>query len=201
MKIVHLVLSNVYAGIEQHVNELVLNLEQESKTDVIIICNKEIASRFDSNNIQVINNFSRRSPIGLIKLLLKIHKIKPDIIHTHGSKTTSIINVIKKFLPIKHVATAHGIKNKTSVYKKATKLITVSQMVKESIDASSVVINNWYPPIVQKPTNPSRANRYQPKNAPSRLCVEPQKQGHKGNVGSLRKIKRRNTKYPEQSGQ
>jgi len=149
MKIVHLVLSNVYAGIEQHVNELVLNLEQESKTDVIIICNKEIASRFDSNNIQVINNFSRRSPIGLIKLLLKIHKIKPDIIHTHGSKTTSVINIIKKFLPIKHVATAHGIKNKTSVYKKATKLITVSQMVKESIDASSVVINNWYPPIVQ----------------------------------------------------
>ena len=149
MKIVHLVLSNVYAGIEQHVNELVLNLEQESKTDVIIICNKEIASRFDSNNIQVINNFSRRSPIGLIKLLLKIHKIKPDIIHTHGSKTTSVINVIKKFLPIMHVATAHGIKNKTSVYKKATKLITVSQMVKESIDASSVVINNWYPPIVQ----------------------------------------------------
>ena len=149
MKIVHLVLSNVYAGIEQHVNELVLNLEQESKTDVIIICNKEIASRFDSNNIQVINNFSRRSPIGLIKLLLKIHKIKPDIIHTHGSKTTSVINVIKKFLPIKHVATAHGIKNKTSVYKKATKLITVSQKVKESIDASSVVINNWYPPIVQ----------------------------------------------------
>ena len=149
MKIVHLVLSNVYAGIEQHVNELVLNLEQESKTDVTIICNKEIASRFDGNNIQVINNFSRRSPIGLIKLLLKIHKIKPDIIHTHGSKTTSIINVIKKFLPIKHVATAHGIKNKTSVYKKATKLITVSQMVKESIDASSVVINNWYPPIVQ----------------------------------------------------
>ena len=149
MKIVNLVLSNVYAGIEQHVNELVLNLEQESKTDVIIICNKEIASRFDSNNIQVINNFSRRSPIGLIKLLLKIHKIKPDIIHTHGSKTTSVINVIKKFLPIMHVATAHGIKNKTSVYKKATKLITVSQMVKESIDASSVVINNWYPPIVQ----------------------------------------------------
>lgn len=149
MKIVHLVLSNVYAGIEQHVNELTLNLEQESDVDVSIVCNKEIASKFESSNIEVINNFSRRSPIGLIKLLLKIHKIKPDIIHTHGSKTTSVINVIKKFLPIKHVATAHGIKNKTSVYKKATKLITVSQMVKESIDASSVVINNWYPPIVQ----------------------------------------------------
>jgi len=149
MKIVHLVLSNVYAGIEQHVNELTLNLERESEIDVSIICNKEIASKFDSNSIEVINNFSRRSPTGLIKLLLKIHKIKPDIIHTHGSKTTSIINLIKKFIKIKHVATAHGIKNKTSVYKKATKLITVSQIAKESIDASSVVINNWYPPIVQ----------------------------------------------------
>ena len=149
MKIVHLVLSNVYAGIEQHVNELTLNLERESEIDVSIICNKEIASKFDSNSIEVINNFSRRSPTGLIKLLLKIHKIKPDIIHTHGSKTTSIINLIKKFIKIKHVATAHGIKNKTSVYKKATKLITVSQIAKESIDASSVVISNWYPPIVQ----------------------------------------------------
>ena len=149
MKIVHLVLSNVYAGIEQHVNELTLNLEQESGIDVIIICNKELASKFDSSSIEVINNFSRRSPIGLIKLLLKIHKIKPDIIHTHGSKTTSIINLIKKIFKIKHVATAHGIKNKTSVYKKATRLITVSQIAKESIDASSVVINNWYPPIVQ----------------------------------------------------
>ncbi|MDC3375642.1 glycosyltransferase family 4 protein [Gammaproteobacteria bacterium] len=149
MKIVHLVLSNVYAGIEQHVNELTLNLEQESGIDVIIICNEEIASKFDSSSIEVINNFSRRSPIGLIKLLLKIHKIKPDIIHTHGSKTTSIINLIKKIFKIKHVATAHGIKNKTSTYKKATRLITVSQIAKESIDASSVVINNWYPPIVQ----------------------------------------------------
>ena len=149
MKIVHLVLSNVYAGIEQHVNELTLNLEQESGIDVIIICNEEIASKFDSSSIEVINNFSRRSPIGLIKLLLKIHKIKPDIIHTHGSKTTSVINLIKKIFKIKHVATAHGIKNKTSVYKKATRLITVSQIAKESIDTSSVVINNWYPPIVQ----------------------------------------------------
>ena len=149
MKIVHLVLSNVYAGIEQHVNELTLNLEQESEVNVSIICNKEIASKFDSSSIEVINNFSRRSPIGLIKLLLKIHKIKPDIIHTHGSKTTSIINLIIKIFKIKHVATAHGIKNKTSVYKKATRLITVSQIAKESIDTSSVVINNWYPPIVQ----------------------------------------------------
>ena len=148
MKIVHLVLSNVYAGIEQHVNELTLDLERESEIDISIICNKEIASKFESSNINIIDNFSRRSPIGLIKLFLKLYKIKPDIIHTHGSKTTSVINLIKKFLNITHVATAHGIKNKTSVYRKATRLITVSQKAKESVDAPSTVINNWYPPKI-----------------------------------------------------
>ena len=149
MKIVHLVLSNVYAGIEQHVNELTLNLEHESDIDISIICNKEIALKFESSNIDIINNFSRRSPVGLIKLLLKLHKIKPDIIHTHGSKTTSIINLLKKFLGLEHVATAHGIKNKTSAYKRASRLITVSQKAKESIDAPSIVINNWYPPKIE----------------------------------------------------
>ena len=40
MKIAHLVLSNVYAGIEQHVNELIL--EQQKECEVILICNAEI---------------------------------------------------------------------------------------------------------------------------------------------------------------
>ena len=40
MKIAHLVLSNVYAGIEQHVNELIL--EQQKECEVILICNGEI---------------------------------------------------------------------------------------------------------------------------------------------------------------
>ena len=34
MKIAHLVLSNVYAGIEQHVNELIL--EQQKECEVIL---------------------------------------------------------------------------------------------------------------------------------------------------------------------
>ncbi|MDA9920937.1 glycosyltransferase family 4 protein [Gammaproteobacteria bacterium] len=149
MKIVHLVLSNVFAGIEQHVNELALDLEHVTDIEVCIICNKEIAPKFKNTNIKTINNFSRRSPFGLIKLLIMIKKIQPDIVHTHGSKTTAIINIIKHFTNIKHIATAHGIKNKTSVYKNATKLIAVSHLAKKSIDAPSIVINNWYSPYIE----------------------------------------------------
>jgi len=53
MKIVHLVLSNVFAGIEQHVNELTLDLEHETDLEVCIICNKEIAPKFKNTNIKL----------------------------------------------------------------------------------------------------------------------------------------------------
>ena len=49
MKIAHLVLSNVYAGIEQHVNELISL--QERECEVILICNTEIKGKFDCSKI------------------------------------------------------------------------------------------------------------------------------------------------------
>jgi glycosyltransferase involved in cell wall biosynthesis len=148
MKIVHLVLSNVYAGIEQHVNELIL--EQQKECEVILICNAEIEDRFDSPNIISIKNFSRKSPLGLLKLFLLIKKMDLDLIHTHGSKTSSIINLIRKFINIKHVATAHGIKKKTTPFLKADRLIAVSSKIQDSIERDSIKINNWWSPILPK---------------------------------------------------
>ena len=152
MKIVHLVLSNVYAGIEQHVNELIL--EQQKECEVILICNAEIEYKFDSPNIISIKNFSRNSPLGLLKLILLIQKMNVDLIHTHGSKTSSIINFLRKFINIKHVATAHGIKKKTTPFLKADKLIAVSSKIQESIQRDSIKINNWWSPIL--PSNLDR---------------------------------------------
>ena len=156
MKIAHLVLSNVYAGIEQHVNELIL--EQHKECEVILICNTEIEDKFDSPNIVSIENFSRKSPLGLLKLFLLIQKMNLDIIHTHGSKTSSIINLLRKFINIKHVATAHGIKKKTTPFLKADKLITVSSKIQDSIQRDSVKINNWWSPIL--PDNIDKKNNY-----------------------------------------
>ena len=156
MKIAHLVLSNVYAGIEQHVNELIL--EQKKECEVILICNTEIEDKFDSPNIIPIKNFSRNSPLGLLKLFLLIKKMNLDLIHTHGSKTSSIINLIRKLINIKHVATAHGIKKKTTPFLKADKLIAVSSKIQNSIQRDSIKINNWWSPIL--PCNIVRKSNY-----------------------------------------
>ena len=148
MRIAHLVLSNVYAGIEQHVNELISL--QERECEVILICNTEIKDKFDCSKIISIKNFSRNSPSGLLKLFLLLKRTNLDLIHTHGSKTTSIINIIRKFTNIKHIATAHGIKKKTTPFLKADKLIAVSKKIQDSINRESVVINNWWPPLLPK---------------------------------------------------
>ena len=156
MKIAHLVLSNVYAGIEQHVNELIL--EQQKECEVILICNAEIEDRFDSSKIISIKNFSRNSPLGLFKLFLLIQKMNLDLIHTHGSKTSSIVNLLRRFINIKHVATAHGIKKKTTPFLKADKLIAVSSKIQNSIQRDSIKINNWWSPIL--PSNIDRKSSY-----------------------------------------
>ena len=156
MKIAHLVLSNVYAGIEQHVNELIS--EQHKEYEVILICNTEIEDRFDSPKIVSIKNFSRKSPLGLLKLFLLIKKMNLDLIHTHGSKTSSIINSIRKLINIKHVATAHGIKKKTTPFLRADRLIAVSSKIQDSIQRDSIKINNWWSPILS--SNIDRKSNY-----------------------------------------
>ena len=147
MKIVHLVLSDSFAGIEQHVDELLSNnLLNKS----ILICNKSISNNFDKNiKTFVIKNIGRRSLLGKYKLKKLLKQINPDIVHTHGSKTTSIISSINK-KNYKHVATVHGIKKNKKVYEKANLVIGVSKKAIEGIKNKSVVITNWwYPKLVK----------------------------------------------------
>ena len=147
MKIVHLVLSDSFAGIEQHVDELLSNnLLNKS----ILICNKSISHNFDKNiKTYVIKNIGRRSLLGKYKLKRLLKQINPDIVHTHGSKTTSIISSINK-KNYKHVATVHGIKKNKKVYEKANLVIGVSKKAIEGIKNKSVVITNWwYPKLVK----------------------------------------------------
>ena len=147
MKIVHLVLSNSFAGIEQHVDELLANNLLEKP---ILICNNSIAEDFDKNiTIYKIKNISRRSIFGKNKLRKLLKNINPDIVHTHGSKTTSIISSINNN-NYKHIATVHGIKKNKSIYERADFVIGVSQRAIEDIKSPSKIISNWWHPKLKK---------------------------------------------------
>ena len=147
MKIVHLVLSESFAGIEQHVDEILSTLDSH---DTFLICNKSVANFFNQKiNIKKIKNFSRHSFFGKYKLRKLLKELNPDIVHTHGSKTTSIINSIKK--NYMHVATVHGVKKNKKVYEKCDLTIGVSSKTIEGIKNNSIIISNWWNPKLKKP--------------------------------------------------
>jgi len=155
MKIVHLVLSESFAGIEQHVDEVLTNF---SSHKLILICNESIASYFDKRiNIYKVKNFGRRSFFGKYKLKKLIKDIDPDIVHTHGSKTSSIISSIKT-KNYKHVATIHGVKKNKKIYEKADLIIGVSDKALEGINHETICINNWWHPKLKKIQN--KNNKY-----------------------------------------
>ena len=153
MKIVHFVLSESFAGIEQHVDEVLTNF---SSHKLILICNESIASYFDKSiNIYKVKNFGRRSFFGKYKLKKLIKDIDPDIIHTHGSKTSSIISSIKT-KNYKHVATIHGVKKNKKIYEKADLIIGVSDKALEGINHETICINNWWHPKLKKIQNKNK---------------------------------------------
>ena len=147
MKIVHLVLSEDFAGIEQHVDEL---LSHNTKIEPFLICNESIANNFNKKiNIYKIKNIGRRSFFGKNRLKILLRDISPDIVHTHGSKTTTIIASINKG-NYKHVASVHGVKKNKKIYEKSNFVIGVSKNAINGINIDSKVITNWWHPNLSK---------------------------------------------------
>ena len=67
MKIIHIVMSDSFAGIEQHVNELACN--QKNEFDIKIIVSSGISKKFNSGlELIEIENFGRRSIYQILKL-------------------------------------------------------------------------------------------------------------------------------------
>ena len=147
MKTVHFVMSNSFAGIEQHVDELLSNNLIDNP---ILICNESIENNF-AENIKVfkIKNYGRRSLIGRYKIKKLLKQINPDIVHTHGSKTTEIISKIKH-KNFKHIATVHGVKKNKTIFEKPDFIIGVSNKAIEGINNNSKVISNWWNPNLLK---------------------------------------------------
>ena len=132
MIILHLVMSNDFAGIEQHVNELALM--QMENNDVHIVSTNKISHQFNQNlNIISINNFGRRSFLNIYKVFKIRKKINPHVIHTHGSKTTQIAKIMKSRLNAKYACTIHGVKSNTNIYEHADIIIGVSDRTVESV--------------------------------------------------------------------
>ena len=143
MRICHFLSSDTFAGIEQYVDEI--SNEQSHNHQVIIVTNKTILKKFNNNVSKThFSSLGRNSPLGLLRLFFLIKEISPDIIHTHATKPTYMINKIKSFFNVKHVATIHGVKKNLDEFNKADFITMGNETYLDKLkNKNKLVISNW----------------------------------------------------------
>ena len=135
-------MSEDYAGIEQHIFELAS--EQMKTNDVRVICNNWLSSFFEEKfKVIEIKKFSRRNFLRKYCLKQVLRKLDFDIIHTHGTKTTSIIASINSNNHYRHISTIHNIKKNISPYNKSDHIIAVSDQITNGLEKKFTVVTNW----------------------------------------------------------
>jgi len=143
MRICHFLSSDTFAGIEQYVDEI--SNEQSHNHQVIIVTNKSILKKFNNNVSKThFSSLGRNSPLGLLRLFFLIKEISPDIIHTHATKPTYMINKIKSFFNVKHVATIHGVKKNLDEFNKADFITVGNETYLDKLkNKNKLAISNW----------------------------------------------------------
>jgi glycosyltransferase involved in cell wall biosynthesis len=143
MKIAHLVSSQIFAGIEQHVYELSSFMSNVS--DQVIICDEDIHHHVDGIKTTDLNMGSRYSPLNVYKLIKFLKKNNVSILHCHGAKASTIAKGVKIFSNIKVVSTIHGYKKNNIAFANMDAVIGVNKLLIENMPKSTY-IPNWFNP-------------------------------------------------------
>ena len=143
MKIAHLISSQIFAGIEQHVYELSSFMSDVS--DQVIVCDESIRHHMKGIETKSLNIGSRYSPYNVYKLIKFLHRNHISILHCHGAKASTIGRGIKIFSSIKVAATIHGHKKNNHIFTKLDAVIGVNKLLIKNIPRSTY-IPNWFNP-------------------------------------------------------
>ena len=143
MKIAHLVSSQIFAGIEQHVYELSSFMSDVS--DQVIICDESIHHHMGRMKTQSLNIGSRYCPLNTYKLIKFLNQNNVSILHCHGAKASTIGKGVKIFSNIKVVSTIHGHKKNNNAFTNLDAVIGVNKLLIENIPKGTY-IPNWFNP-------------------------------------------------------
>lgn len=135
MRIVQIMASIGEGGLEKHVMELSLYLNKTE--EVHVIAHEKYKNEYSKNNIifhSIDFSKSRWNPLILYRLFRLLKYLNPDIIHTQANKATSMICILKRFLPFKIISTLHNYKKNLDIFKKSDFVITVSERIGQNLN-------------------------------------------------------------------
>lgn len=133
MKLCFLLGGNEEGGLENHV--ITLCNRFSTLYSVTLIAHPKYSNRLDKNVhfIALPLGLSRRNPWLLLKLILRLRQVKPDLIHAHGNKAAALLATVKSWVSGCCIATVHSQKRKTGMFERMDGVIGVSAGVLEPI--------------------------------------------------------------------
>ena len=140
MKILHIFSSKVFGGLERHVEELAF--EQSKENSVLVVGPVKFEEQFRVNYKTINMNQWRWSPFLNCELRKAIVQYAPDVVHTHGYKSTALIaNKQNDFI---HIATIHGTKKKIEAFENADYVFGASKKSIENVKSDKKsILENW----------------------------------------------------------
>jgi len=145
MKICLVLASTGEGGLESHVATLANTLGKDAGLDVVVVAPASFGEKLnaDVKFVSVDLTCHRRNPLVLWKLLQVLREQCPDVIHAHANKAAAMVSTVRHFCPSRYVATVHGTKRRTGVYRKFDHVIAVSRDVAATLsDIPVTVIHN-----------------------------------------------------------
>jgi glycosyltransferase involved in cell wall biosynthesis len=103
---------------------------------ITVVAPSWMAGRFDASITVVPFDGLLKSRFNLMtafKLRRLLTKIKPDLVHVHGSKSASLVTIPFLFDAFTRIATVHGIKRRVGLFRHFDHIIAVSEAVKKQI--------------------------------------------------------------------
>ncbi|SFV69505.1 Poly(glycerol-phosphate) alpha-glucosyltransferase [hydrothermal vent metagenome] len=148
MKICHFIASSLFGGAEKVVVNLCNEMSKDHEVHLITFDSRENLGELSSHVVlHTIKEFKRYNIFALLKLLKLIRNIGPDIVHTHGAKSTRIIYNIGYKLECPFIGTKHNAR-KGKIFNKIKYVIAVSEDGANSIKQNNIkVIYNGIKPI------------------------------------------------------
>ncbi len=153
MKIVQFMASGSFGGAEKVFVELANALSERHSVIALVIRNCQFIHRF-SAKVQVVELESHptiNNPFLHYELFRVLHRLKPDIIHTHAAKATQLVKRVNMFCDVKHLGTKHNDRN-GRIFNRLRWVTAVSEKARQSIrpvrDCNISVIHNG---VIEEP--------------------------------------------------
>ena len=137
MRIVQFMASEGFGGAEKVFIELSNALAERHEVTALLLRNATIHARFSPKvrQLSLASHPTSNNPFLHIELYSRLKELRPDIIHTHAAKATSLVARVNRFLAFNHLGTKHN-DRKGRVFNGLRWLSVVSEKARRSIAPS-----------------------------------------------------------------